>query len=120
VKSERSLNKKRDAPETSKEMVEPEAAPEGEDGVIPPKLVHSVRAVPPPEAVRQFATGNVILDAIVDTTGQVKSSRVLSGPPSLRSAAVEALKQYKYTPAKRHGKPVPAHLQITVQFWYEP
>ena len=97
-----------------------DAASENEQGVLPPKLLHSVRAVPPPEAVRQFATGNVILDAVVDTTGHVKSLKVVSGPPSLRNAAVDALKQYKYTPAKRHGKTIAAHLQVTVQFWYEP
>jgi TonB family protein len=97
-----------------------DAASENEPGVAPPKLLHAVRAVPPPEAVRQFATGNVILDAVVDTTGRIKSSKVLSGPPSLRNAAADALKQYKYVPAKRHGKPVPAHVQVTVQFWYEP
>lgn len=96
------------------------AASQNEHGVVPPKLVHSVRAVTPPEAVRQFATGNVILDAVVDSTGHVKSSKVLSGPRSLRNAAAAALKQYQYTPAKRHGKAVPAHVQVTVQFWYEP
>jgi TonB family protein len=96
------------------------AALEDQEDVVPPKLVHSVRAVPPPEAVRQFATGNVIVDAVVDATGRVNSSTVLSGPPSLRNAAVNALKQYRYKPAKRRGKAVPAHVQVTVQFWYEP
>ena len=111
------------APEKNpKKALDAEVSPvsENEEGIVPPKLVHSVRAVPPPEAARNFATGNVILDAIVDAAGQVQSSKVLSGPASLRSAAINAVKQYQYTPARKHGKAVPAHVQVTVQFWYEP
>jgi protein TonB len=45
---------------------------------------------------------------------------VLSGPPSLRAAAVEALKQYRYEPATRNGQPVPAHVTVTIHFRFEP
>jgi outer membrane biosynthesis protein TonB len=44
---------------------------------------------------------------------------VLSGPPSLRAPAVEAVKQYQYEPATRNGQPVPAHVNITVRFRFE-
>ena len=88
--------------------------------VVPPKLLQSFRAVAPPDAIRSFATGNVVLDALVDSTGQIQSSKVISGPQVLRDAAISALKQYKYAPATQHGKPVDAHVQVTVQFWYEP
>lgn len=93
---------------------------EGTPGIILPKLLHSVRPVPPPEAVRDFVTGNVKVDALIDPTGNVKSISVLSGPASLRSAAIEAVKQYKYAPATRNSTPISAHVTLTVQFWYEP
>ena len=83
---------------------------------VPPRLIESVRAVPP----RGFVTGNVVLDAVVDSTGHVKSMKVLSGPESLRNAAIDALKKYKYAPARQNGKAVAGHVQATVQFWYEP
>lgn len=88
--------------------------------VVPPKLLQSIRAVAPPDAIRSFATGNVVLDALVDSTGHIQSSKVLSGPAVLHDAAISALKQYKYAPATQRGKPVEAHVQVTVQFWYEP
>lgn len=112
---------KRDSiPELQKTTVEPPIALTEAGPLTPPKLIKSVKAVPPPEAVRGFATGDVELDAIVDANGRVKSANVLSGPDSLKSAAIDAVKQYKYEPAMQGGKPVAAHVKVTVQFWYEP
>lgn len=84
------------------------------------KLLKSVRAIPPPEAVRQFVTGNVVLDAVVSPEGRVTSAKPLSGPQILRQAAIDTVKRYSYEPATRDGKPVSAHAKVTVQFWYEP
>jgi len=98
-------------PETKEVAMASEAG-----ATVPPRLIESVRAVPP----RGFVTGNVVLDAVVDSTGHVKSMKVLSGPESLRNAAIEALKKYKYAPAMQNGKAVAGHVQATVQFWYEP
>ncbi len=92
----------------------------GESAIVPPKLIKSVRAVASLGAVRDFETGNVVIDAVVGTAGKVKVLNVLSGPPSLRDAAVEALKQYRYEPATRNGQPVPAHITATIRFRFEP
>jgi TonB family protein len=86
----------------------------------PPTLVKSVNAVPPPEAVQNFVTGDVKFDALVDATGQVSSAFVVSGPSALRAAALEALKHYQYKPATRNGQPVAGHVTVIVKFWYEP
>ncbi len=91
--------------------------------IVPPKLIKSVRAIASPNALQDFGGGradNVIFDALVDTSGRVKSMKALSGPSALRSAAMEALKQYRYEPATRHGKSVPAHVTVTVKFLFEP
>jgi protein TonB len=90
-----------------------------ESVMVPPKLIKSVRAVVSPDAVRDFETGNVVIEAVVGTSGEVHFIRVLSGPPSLRDAAAEAVKQYRYEPATRNGQPVPAHVNITIQFKFE-
>lgn len=89
-------------------------------GFVPPKLIRSVRPVVPREALRDFVTGNVTTDATIDFTGRVKSAKALAGPAILRKAAVDAVKQYRYQPAMQDGKPVPAHLKVTIQFWFEP
>ncbi len=93
----------------------------GKDSVVvPPKLIHSVQAVASLEAMRDFERGNVVIDAVVGTSGEVHFISVISGPPSLREPAVESLKEYKYEPATRNGQPVPAHVTITIHFRFEP
>jgi hypothetical protein len=109
-------------------LVRPEARPPSnlevtsgkESAVVPPRLIHSARAVATLEALRDFERGNVVIDAVVGTSGEVNFIRVISGPPSLRGPAVESLKQYKYEPATRNGQPVPTHVTITIHFRFEP
>jgi|HubBroStandDraft_3_1064219.scaffolds.fasta_scaffold45309_1 TonB family protein len=97
------------------------AATPADDGVIvPPKLIKSVRAVASLEDLRDFERGNVTIDAVVDTQGEVRSINVLSGPPSLRESAAAAFRQFLYEPATRNGKPVPAHVTVTIHFRFEP
>jgi hypothetical protein len=93
--------------------------PDG-DGYAGPKLVHGVKPVAPAEALKNYVTGNVNLDALVDAAGHIRSVTVISGPAKLRETAIEDVKQYLYEPAKKNGKAVPAHVQVSLQFWYEP
>jgi hypothetical protein len=93
--------------------------PDG-DGYVGPKLVHGVKPVAPAEALKNYVTGNVNLDALVDAAGHVKSVTVISGPAKLRETATENMKHYLYEPAKKNGKAVSAHVQVSLQFWYEP
>lgn len=86
---------------------------------VPPKLVQSQRAVASLDDLHDFETGSVVIDAIIDTAGNVTSPTVLSGPPSLRRPALEALKNYKYVPAVQNGQPIAAHVSIKIQFHFE-
>jgi len=96
------------------------SASDGDSETVPPRLLKSVRAIAPSAALKEFFTGNVTLDALIDESGHVKSMKVLSGPPSFHKAAMEALKHYRYEPARQNGKPVSAHLTVLVPFWFEP
>jgi TonB family protein len=104
---------------TSKGIAQPVLASPVQSVVVPPKLIKSVRAVVSLDDVRDFETGNVVIDAVVGTEGEVHFISVISGPPSLRSAAIEAVKQYRYEPAMRNGQPVPEHVNITIRFKFE-
>jgi len=108
------------APPTAKTTSDSGAPSETVGVIVPPKLIKSVRAVATMDAVRDFETGSVVIDAVVGTEGKVESMKVLSGPPSLRDAAKQALKQYRYEPATRNGQPVPAHVTVTIRFSFEP
>jgi protein TonB len=112
---------KRSVPRPSSIAAPDSAAPSSEEEtIVPPKLIKSLRAIASPEALRDFARGNVTLDAVVDPSGHVKTMKVLTGPPSLQNAAMDALKQYQYEPATQRGKPVTAHVTVTVKFLFEP
>jgi len=97
----------------------PGATPIQEDYVAP-KLLKGSKSVAPPEAIQNYVAGNVNMDAVVDTTGHVRSLTILSGPAKLYATATEVMKQYLYEPARKNGKPVPAHVQVSLQFWYAP
>jgi len=80
------------------------------------KLIFSVPPRYPALAKNQHVSGNVLVDALIDADGHVTTMNVVSGPSGLHQAAMDALKQWKYQPATLHGKPVPMHLAVTVQF----
>jgi hypothetical protein len=96
------------------------AAAADTEGVVAPKLIRGHKSMAPPDMIRNYITGSVNVDAVVDSTGHVRSVTVVSGPEKLRATAIEEMKQYLYQPAKKNGKPVPAHVQVSLQFWYEP
>ena len=95
----------------------PDVAPEVYEA---PSLIKAVNAVAPPDAVRSFVTGDVKCDALVDATGKVTAVKAISGPTSLRAAALDAVRGYQYKPATKNGQAVAAHVTATVKFWYEP
>lgn len=91
------------------------ASPVGGD-VRPARLLSSVAPVYPAIAKSQRVAGDVRVDALIDANGQVSSMKVVSGPPLLHQAAMDALRQWKYQPATLNGTAVPMHLTVTIQF----
>ena len=50
--------------------------------------------------------GTVVLEVFVGPTGEVECVSVISGHPMLVGAVVDAVRQWKFLPAKQDGKPV--------------
>ena len=84
--------------------------------VQPARLVHAVLPSYPQIARSNRVAGDVTLDALVDETGSVKDVKVLAGPLLLRDAAQDALRQWKYQPARLDGHATAMHLTVTVKF----
>ncbi|HEY2119057.1 MAG TPA: TonB family protein [Candidatus Acidoferrum sp.] len=80
------------------------------------QLLKSVPPVYPSNAKTQRVAGDVKIDALIDATGNVSTTKILSGPVLLHQAAMVAVKQWKYQPAQLDGKPTAMHLTVTVQF----
>jgi periplasmic protein TonB len=60
--------------------------------------------------------GVVILEAVISESGLVQSVRVLLSKPLLDEAAVEAVRQWRFTPTLLNGQPVPVVMTVTVNF----
>ena len=81
-----------------------------------PALVHRVNPVYPDVAVHAKVTGMVILEATVDTEGKVEAVRVVRSISLLNNAAIEAVKQWRYSPLVLNGIPTPFVLTVTLTF----
>jgi len=81
-----------------------------------PKIVHIEQPNYPPEARRARVEGVVILEATVTAEGTVDKVKVISGPPMLTGAAVEALTHWKYEPTYLNGQAVPVILTARISF----
>lgn len=84
--------------------------------VEPARLLKSVPPAYPELARSMGVAGDVTLDALIDTDGNVRDVKALSGPALLQQAARGAVRLWKYEPARLGGRPVPMHLTVTVKF----
>ena len=88
-----------------------------DDGNIrPPRRIKSVQPRYPNEAKEARVQGKVILEAIVDPSGNVANVRVLQSIPLLDQSAIDAVRQWKYEPTLLNGVPVPIVMTVTVNF----
>jgi protein TonB len=60
--------------------------------------------------------GVVILELRIDAEGHVADARILRSIPLLDQAALDAVRQWKYTPSIYYGRPVSVLMTITVRF----
>ena len=72
----------------------------------------------PKISLRRKEAGTVLLALIVTAEGRAKDVRVLktSGYPRLDKAALDAVKDWRFIPAKRLGRPVDADYELPIHF----
>jgi protein TonB len=81
-----------------------------------PTLLRRVNPEYPQIAISAKKEGVVILEATVDTEGAVTRVRVLRSEPLLDNAAVDAVRQWRYSPLQLNGRAHPFILTVTVSF----
>lgn len=79
-------------------------------------LVRRLNPVYPPLARSARIQGPVVLFAIISTSGTIENLRVVSGHPLLVTAAIDAVKQWRYRPYILNGEPIEVETEITVNF----
>jgi TonB family protein len=85
--------------------------------VLPPEAIRKVDPVYPPALREQQAEGFCIVEVVVDEEGNVAYANAVFGKnPEVSKAAVAAIRQWKFKPAMREGKPVRAIVKLTVGF----
>jgi TonB family protein len=81
------------------------------------KLVFQPRPAYPEALQKQGIQGTVFLHAVIGTSGQILSlAPVTDADPALTKAAMDAVRQWKYTPTLLNGEPVEVVTTITVGF----
>jgi protein TonB len=79
-------------------------------------LIYQVKPSYPPLAKQARIQGPVLLAAVIAPDGGIEDLRVVSGHPLLISAAVDAVKQWRYSPTRLNGQPTWVDTTITVSF----
>ena len=81
-----------------------------------PKKLKTVNPEYPDIAKQARVQGVVILECTISPQGKVTDVKILRGIPLLDAAAVEAVKQWVYSPTLLNGVPVPVIMTVTVNF----
>ena len=86
-------------------------------GIEPPRVLREVRADYTDEARRRGLTGDVVLEIVVRRDGGVGDIKVLQGlGAGLNERAVQAVRQWRFSPARRQGVPVDVIVEVAVEF----
>ena len=81
-----------------------------------PKKIKDVKPVYPATAQAAGVTGAVTIEATIGPDGTVIDARVVRSIPLLDQAALDAVRQWEYTPTLLNGVPVPVLVTATINF----
>jgi TonB family protein len=89
--------------------------------IVPPTKRVDVRPVYTENLKSAKVEGVVTMDALIGTDGSVKDVQVLTSPhPDLESAAVEAVRQWQFTPTLLNCSPIEVRMHVTTRFAIQP
>jgi TonB family protein len=95
----------------------PSPAPVRVGGNIPlPTKIKDVRPALPDAAAQAGIRGVVIVEIVIAPDGSVQDAKILRSIPLLDAAALDAVRQWRYTPTLLNGQPVPVIMTATVAF----
>jgi TonB family protein len=85
-------------------------------GIAPPTKIKNVNPVYPADALAARVAGVVIIEAVIGPDGKVLNARVLRSIRLLDQAALDAVRQWEFTPTLLNGTAVPVVMTATVNF----
>ena len=84
--------------------------------ILPPAKVKDAAPAYPAIARAARVQGIVIVEATIGVNGTVQDARILRSIPLLDAAALEAVRQWEYTPTRLNNVPVPAIVTVIVSY----
>jgi TonB family protein len=85
-------------------------------GIAVGMLQYKVAPDYPSIAKEARVSGTVVIQAIIGKDGHTGALKVISGPPMLQQAALDAVRQWRYRPYLLNGEPVEVRTSINVIF----
>jgi periplasmic protein TonB len=85
-------------------------------GVMAGNLLATTLPQYPAIAKAVHIQGIVVLQATISKSGSIENLRVISGPPMLQQAAMDAVRSWRYKPYLLNGEPVEVETTINVVF----
>jgi protein TonB len=86
-------------------------------GITAPDLLLEIKPDYTEDARRMGIKGDVVLEIVVRHDGTVGDVKVLQGlGGGLDRRAVDAVRQWRFSPARRHGTPVDVIVEVAVEF----
>lgn len=86
--------------------------------IEPPKVVTKVQPKYPNASARDAAQASVLIECVIGLDGRAHAPEIVGDVPApfIAYAALDALRQWRFTPATADGKPVPVLFRMTVNF----
>jgi protein TonB len=86
------------------------------EGVLAGNLITPIRPQYPAIARVTGTQGTVIIQATISTTGTIVNPHVVSGPPLLQGAALEAVRNARYRPYLLNHQPTEVETTFSINF----
>ena len=82
-----------------------------------PRIINEVEAVYPARVRQLSIEGKVRIDIVITEEGRVEEPKLIDGPGyGLNEAALLAIKNFRFSPAIKNGKPVATRIVYTYNF----
>jgi len=86
-------------------------------GITPPRVIHQVEPNPKKDAGGFRISGTVLVGLIVSSHGEPKDVRVVQSlQKDVDQSAVDAVKEWRFEPAKKDGMPVAVRVTVEIRF----
>lgn len=81
-----------------------------------PVVIKGVAPVYPPVALKAGIEGTIHLKVLVGKDGMVEQAVVIKGKDIFQKAALQAVHQYRFKPARQNDRPVKVYLVMPIRF----